>query len=320
MTRVDASVKDYFKQLDKLISDQMVMAQCRILATEKHIVDDIISRLPWVKYTGPMQKLRGYISDQNAHRQASSSPTSIKDIYNDLLLTTSIVSCEGNLPTAQADARKILDDYSARWLVWNRVESIRCRAALECTVAYKKLVEDIARKSDPRDVKSSEAQPMLASIVVPEASSSWKLLASPVEFDKIETSLTQLYQIENSIGGAKAIREAEAVNKLKTIQEATQAAKNQIDAPFNELRSIHLPPLSRRGFLLDWCQRLPGRLAKSHKMLTEVGRDPEAARQISDVIEPNAAEQDKIITAQLARATAPVEEKKCHAIKTLGNA
>lgn len=125
--RADKSVATYLSQVDALITSKLTELQCTIIGTEKNVVDDIVKRFPFVKQTGPMEQLRSRIASDMERRKYTSSPTFIKDLYNDLMLATNFVSCQNfAVPTAKNDASKIMAGLSSKWLVWNRVESTGC--------------------------------------------------------------------------------------------------------------------------------------------------------------------------------------------------
>jgi len=308
MNRVDLSVATYLKEIDKL--------QCRVIGTEKGVVDDIVRRFPWVKKTGPIEGLRNDIATQSARRRDDSSPTFIKDLYNDLMLAASVVSCQsGAIPTAQADIRAIMVDFGGRWLVWNRATSIGCKTAVECSGSYRKVVEEVVRTSDQRDVEASGAQQRLATFKAPYRSEWLEWLpnwlterwAGPAEFDPLEAALTELYAIENSVGGAQAIRESDAIKKLKNAQKTTDVAKSQIDTTYSA--AFQQPGFMGIAFH-DNCEKFFGvlvgdKLKQPRALLAEAKQELDTAVTTASLIRQDADAQAALIATQVKRATEP---------------
>jgi hypothetical protein len=236
MNRVDVSVADYLQQVDKLISNQIIDLQCHLLATQKGMVDDIVKRLPWAKEGGAVEKLRETIAAGDARRKPDSSPIFVKTLYVDYIMAAAIVSCQaGKVVPAQIDVQKIIDDYGGRWLVWNRAQNFKCATARVCVSDYIKEVGDIIRIADTRDVKLADAKTTFDAIDKPDRN--WlKELVAPSDFDKFESVLTNLYKIENTIGAAKAIREASAIKKLKMAQASVDNATKKIDASLEKVK------------------------------------------------------------------------------------
>jgi hypothetical protein len=309
MNRVDKSVKTYLGEIDKLISDKMVETQCHVVAAGGEIVDDIVKRFPWTKQAGAMENLRNNIVADNARRHSDSSPTFIKDLYDDTMKETTLISCRfGGINAGLADTNKIMDDYAGRWLVWNRVESLACKGALECVAIYKGEVDRIVVKSDKRDREQSKANEMLAAYKVPDNPKWWNAFWSrPVDFDQIETALTQLYQIENSIGAAQALRESAAIAVLTTETKTIDNTKQEITAAFNEAAK-ETQFIMRMVVPGDRCKVLfhaaEEKLKQSAGQLTEAQKALDAAVEKSNIIQEKVAAQNAIVVAQLKRTTA----------------
>ena len=304
MDRVDASVKTYLEAIDKLISAKMVELQCKIVATEKGVVEDIVRRFPWVNQAGPMEKLQAEIAASRARRKYESSPIYLKALYDDIMLSTSVVWCQnGMVPTGQADAGKIIGDFGGKWLVWNRAESIGCKSAVECLDLYRKAVEQVANTSDPRDVKSSGG---LVAYKEPDISGPLKRwLFGEGDFEPIETALTQLYQIENSIGAAQALRESSAIKKLEAAKEATNLAKREID-------SIHTTVLRETVFaniVGDKCNYQlkvsEDRLKNPRTHLNEAQKNLGEALEMTNLVQKDVNEQNSLVATQIKRTTEP---------------
>ena len=109
--------------------------------------------------------------------------------------------------------------YLRRWLVWNRVQSLGCQSALTCTASYKQAIDQIIVTSDPRDIQSAGAKVTLAGYQQPDDPGLWQWLTGQrANFASIETALTLLYKVENSVGAAQVIRESTAITKLTAQQ------------------------------------------------------------------------------------------------------
>jgi hypothetical protein len=237
MHRVDISFDSYVQQIDKLISDQIIDVQCHVLATEKGAVDDIVGRFPWAKPGGPLEKLRDQIAKDDERRVATSSPTFIKTLYDDHTVAASVVACQaGGVAIAASDAKAIMADYSRRWLVWNRLETLQCGSATDCIVTYRIEVEALSQKADARDVASSGARNELSALRNRKTSGWASWFATSPEFGQLESVLTKLFYIENAIGGARAVREASALAKLSHAATAIDEAAKQTGAAFDKIK------------------------------------------------------------------------------------
>jgi hypothetical protein len=232
LNRTDKSVKSYLEAIDKLLTSKIAETQCAFVGSERQIIEDIVSRFPWISKEGPMQDLREYVSSKEKAFRPTMSPTEIKSVLDDVSLKASIVWCQNfAVPTAKIDARSMIDAYSLRWLVWNRLESLRCNQVRACLPLYKEKLDQEIAAADSRDVLSSNAKNRVAAITLSESSSSW--FFGTKSFADYESAATEFFNIENSIGGSKALREAQAAIILTSIQ--------------NEL-----PPIIKR--LDDWRQ------------------------------------------------------------------
>jgi hypothetical protein len=228
MRRVDMSFKEYVQQVDRLISDKLIEAQCLAVSTSDQIVQNIVKQFPWVSEAGAVEKLGEQTARTDARRHSNSTPTFIKHIYDDLMIGATYVSCQtGSVPEARSDIKKILDNYRAKWLVWNRVESLKCTSSIDCLPIYKTTINTIIDSSDERDLVGSKARAIFQAIDIPKQAAG--LFAPEIEFNKIEDMAMQLYELENAIGGAKAVREAKAIDLLNRAKQGIQDAKNKID-------------------------------------------------------------------------------------------
>lgn len=238
LVRVNKSVNTYLADIDALISKKLAEFQCTIVGTEKNVVDDIVSRFPFVRDARPMEDLRLRLEDELKRRTYGSSPTFIKDLYNDLMLAASLVSCQNAaLPTAQEDAGKIIADLSRRWLVWNRLQSIGCQNLADCLDAYRAVVAEVVETSDQRDLDASGGQDALLRYQEPPRPGAIRF---SFDFDKFENAFTQLFLIENSIGAAKTLREASAVKILNAAIEKMTSAKGLLDAAVAKAKQMTL--------------------------------------------------------------------------------
>jgi hypothetical protein len=298
MSRVDASFKEYVQQVDKLISDKVIEVQCHAVATSDQIVDSIVKRFPWVSQAGPMEKLREQVVTTDARRHSDSSPTFIKDIYNDLMIAAAYVSCQSaSVLTAKADAKRILDDYRVRWLAWNRVESLKCTSSIDCLPIYKTTVSKVIDNSEERDLTASKVRVTFQGLDLPKQGK-WPF-ASEIEFNKIEAIAMQLYEIENAIGGAKAVREAKAIDALNRAKQRIQEAKNRIDQQRKALDTVF------RGLAIKiTCEDL-GRsyMPPLKDSLTEAIQGLNDATTMADLVKQEADSQLLTANTQLKRTT-----------------
>lgn len=220
MGRTDKSFSTYVEKVDQLIVKAMNETKCDVAATQKKIVDDIVQRFPWVRQAGSVQRAAEEVEKGNKQRRLDSSPTSIKYLYDAHTQLVSVVSCEpGQRNNAKKDLEKILNDYDAKWLVWNRLENTKCANVKECMTVYRKTIEAEVRTSDSykaRDVKASKADDALKDVAEPEMP---KFPYWTVNFDDFESTLTKLYRIENSIYAARAVRAAQADEKWASAEK-----------------------------------------------------------------------------------------------------
>jgi hypothetical protein len=222
-------------------------------------------------------------------------------------LATSVVACQnGTVPTALEDARRILDDYGRRWLVWNRVESLPCKAVSECLDAYRMAVEQIIRASDSRDVQKSGAGVAFVAYKAPHIPTGAEILwATPVGFNVLEAAVTQLYEIENSIGAAQALRESAAIKKLESATKRAENAKRQIDTTFN-LAVNSFMPMTRRDkceYFFNYRADAKGPLGQAHDQLVQAKDELVTAARMAVVIKQNVDEQAGVVATQDGRST-----------------
>ena len=217
LTRTDASIARAVSEVQGAISLAISDAQCAAIATEKSVVDDIVGRFPWVKEKEPIPDLRRKIAQEAAGRKYTNSPTEIKDKYTQIQLLTSVVKCQFNrIPTAQHDLNEIMDAYNIKWLVWNRLESIKCTSGESCINDYHTLVEKLVQTTDRdelKDVKESHADVDFTRFTVPGGPSIFAYFKN-YDYDTFESALADLYNIENSIYLARAKRLVRADDKL----------------------------------------------------------------------------------------------------------
>jgi hypothetical protein len=141
-------------------------------------------------------------------------------LYDRHTQLVSVVACEpGQQSGALKNLKDILNDYNGRWLVWNRLDSIKCQTVKECLAAYKKEVDVQVHTADPymvRDVTASKAGEAFSAYVEPPLPTfpAWSF-----NFDEFERALGQLYAIENSIYAARAVRVAKADEKWTASQQ-----------------------------------------------------------------------------------------------------
>jgi hypothetical protein len=220
MKRTDQSVSSYIQQVDQLIAKTMSDSECKIAATEKNVVDDIVQRFPWVNQAGSVQRVASEVDNSNKQRRLDSSPKTIMYLYDGHTQLVSVVACEpGQQSGALKNLKDILDDYNGRWLVWNRLDNIKCPSVKECLAAYKSVIEAEVHTSDPylvRDVTDSKADDTFKAYVEPTMPT---FPAWFPHFDEFETALGQLYAIENSIYASRARRVAKADEKWNESQQ-----------------------------------------------------------------------------------------------------
>jgi hypothetical protein len=121
-------VYGYFDAVDKLLTSKIAEAQCAVVASEGQMVDDIVSRFPWVSEKGPMQDLHNYITAKEAAFKPIMSPTAIKAVLDDVSLKASIVSCKNfAIATARADANKVVRSCPWGWCSRSKSPAKRAR-------------------------------------------------------------------------------------------------------------------------------------------------------------------------------------------------
>jgi hypothetical protein len=306
MNRVDTSVLTYIDAINHSISSQVINIQCHVVATERQVVDDLVGRLPWVRQAGPMEKLLDQIATYHAHRQRDSSPELINAQYDDLMLATSIVSCEGGqIPQAQADARRYISQFGDQWFVWNRVLNLGCKIAGDCPDLYRKAVSEIVLSADKRDLEASKAQATLDTYKRPNNPSRWQFWQRAADFDSIEDALTLLYKIENAVGDARAYREIGAIFEMQAAEKSLSDAKAKIDAALDgELRQNAM--LFR--MLADQGQRCnlvfgsaKGSLTQANASITAARKDLDTAFDTANIIKDNYDGDITLATALLKR-------------------
>lgn len=224
MTRTDKSVALYLVEVEDTLSKVMNEAQCVVAGTASNVIDDIVKRFPWVKEQQPMEDLSKEISSVEKERKYSSTPTEIKYKYDHIAILTSVVKCKyPRIPNVVHDLNLIDNKFNRKWLVWNRLESIKCADGSACIAAYNALVASQVNSTDTdskKDVKESHADEAFSKFTVPDGPGFFSFWKSS-DYDKFDDALTELYMIENSIYLARARR-------LDTADQKFAEAKKQI--------------------------------------------------------------------------------------------
>jgi hypothetical protein len=209
LTRIDKSVALALVEVEDTFSNVMNEAQCVAVGTESNMVDDIVKRFPWVKEQQPMEDLSKEISSVEKERKYSSSPTEIKYKYDHIAILTSVVKCKyPRIAIVVHDLNLIEHKFNRKWLVWNRLESIKCADGSACIAAYNALVAAQVNSTDTdskKDVKESHADDAFSKFTVPDGPGFFSFWKSS-DYDKFDDALTELYMIENSIYLARARR------------------------------------------------------------------------------------------------------------------
>jgi formate dehydrogenase maturation protein FdhE len=236
MNRVDKSFANYVQQVDKLISDQAIDIQCHVVATERSVVDDIVSRFPWAAPGGSLEKLQNQFALDNNRRNDQSKPIFVKTLYADHATAASIAACQaGGVVVAMTQAKTLMADASSKWIIWNRIENLHCQTTKDCATSYRDQLSVLMRDSDARDLRSAQAQKLLDEDKPPTQSAWWS--GKKMNFDQLEAYLTQLYFVENAIGGAKAVRESLAISKLMEAQGYAKDGQDQLNASIATVKS-----------------------------------------------------------------------------------
>jgi hypothetical protein len=236
MTRVDQSFTNYVQQVDKLISDQVIDIQCHVVAAEHSVVDDIVSRFPLAAPGGSLEKLQNQFALDNKRRNDQSTPNFVKTLYADHATAASIAACQaGGVVVAMTQAKTLMADASGKWIIWNRIESLHCQTAKDCASSYRDQLNVLMRDSDSRDMMTARAQKLLDQDKPPTQSGWWPV--NKIEFDQLENYMTQLYFVENAIGGAKAVRESLAISKLIEAQGYAKDGRDQLNASIASVKS-----------------------------------------------------------------------------------
>lgn len=231
--RADRSVLAYVAAVDNLMTRQLSNVQCATIATAGGAVDAIKKRL-FGSANGPLKSLQDEKASQLATLGPESTVTDVIAIQADIGQTAVILKCTVGPPAYAVEGTKVLEDMNGRFLVWNRISGLGCVTVASCLPAYRDTVEKMVASADRRDSKTANGPAMLQNVVYPEKGG---FLAPSPGFVSYEAALTDLFQIENSVGSARARREASALSGLLAASAQVTAADAAIKSALATAKS-----------------------------------------------------------------------------------
>jgi hypothetical protein len=175
LTSVDAHLdKDLIK-----IREQLALAEdeaaCKWIGANRQTIDVWKSELPFLKQPEPLRDLSDYIQKQRRNAlEHRLDPVYMQLLYDDLQNKVAVIRCEPNL---SAGSKVNLDstayDLTTRWIVWRRMDTIKCGNQETCFANYRSIVQkslEDAGKIDglgvPQDaIKKANGE--IASIEIP---------------------------------------------------------------------------------------------------------------------------------------------------------
>lgn len=229
---LDVSVEAYLKQVDKIISGQLVHASCTIQGTLQGSIGVFKSALPFQSTPAPVTKISEEWSALKTQFKASTQPATYISSYADFLANTVVTACqvEGSeeavrsIETYQADAR-------ARWQAWRRVGG-DCKAADECAAMAHEAVSRFVFEADPRDRQTARADERLTNYVKPKAGGWFTAFRQ----EPFEDAILYSYRIQDSVSAARSGREWAAIDKLEDLDAGYLRVEKDLQAAWAKLR------------------------------------------------------------------------------------
>src|SRR5262249_8284622 len=149
---LDEALINIRKQLAKAEDE----AACKWLGTNVQTIELWKSQLPFLRQPEPIRDLDDYIQSQRrAALDHRLDPQYMQRLYDDLENKVAVIRCEPNLsPGSKVNLESTSGDLSSRWIIWRRMDSLKCGDQDRCFQKYRSTVQrniDDAQKIDGLD-------------------------------------------------------------------------------------------------------------------------------------------------------------------------
>jgi hypothetical protein len=231
---LDESIAKFIKQLDEMMSKQIINLQCAIIGTGHNVFaqgkQDISGKKPT-----PIRDLKTDVAEIVNGFGFSDGPDRYFTDYGDLLFRSQLTVCTTQifapiLPQVYEVQGTVLKRYN----VWNRIHFVKCDNVSSC---FNQVMTDLLKKvsvSDARDLNAIRAKERIAAVVRPldpGPSGKWDPTQS-------EQALAELFEVDDGIDVARSLRQLQAqvvIDDVAAKRSATQAAG---EAALSRLQSI----------------------------------------------------------------------------------
>jgi hypothetical protein len=154
-----SSANRHFDQALENIRTELAEAEndfaCRWQAGNQQTIQIWESHIPFLKQPEPIRDLQDYIEQQRKDAvNHKLDPTYMVGLYSDLEDQVGIVNCEQISDDAKTALKAITDDLSRRFVIWLRLNALKCGDQSTCFSNYKAVVQkssDAAQKIDGLD-------------------------------------------------------------------------------------------------------------------------------------------------------------------------
>ncbi len=233
LSRLDVSVEDYLRRVDKLVQDRVEQISCTAVGAPSAAIDQMMIKFGIHKDL--VRGLQRYWEDTHAHGKIKSSPQDLAILYSDFLKVAAATACEAQASGAYEAKREVdmIRDRARRpWKVWNVLETypwpvqLGCARADECIDSLREqTLVLMVLGSDRRDRDEVRAKERFSQIGEPKSLEA--IEAAGAEYLLVQESI-QLARLRRERRGAKAL--AEAKSRLNQAKEALRLAKHELDS------------------------------------------------------------------------------------------
>ena len=231
---LDESIAKFVKELDEMLSKQIINLQCAIIGTSHNVFSQGKQDISGKKPT-PLRDLRTDVAEIVGGFQFNDDPERYFTDYGDLLYRSQLTVCTTQifapiLPQVYEVQGTVLKRYN----VWNRIHSIKCSNISTC---FDQVRADLLKKievSDVRDLNAVHAKERIAAVVAPvnpEPSDKW-------DPTKSELSLAELFEVDTGIDVARSLRQLQAQTVISDVATKRGAAQGAGAAALTRLQDV----------------------------------------------------------------------------------